>query len=270
MSYKLAVIGVGNMAKAIISGIVRSDADVSDIYVYDKNDVQYKYLNEIGCKYCPFDSVEDAVRDADCVLLAVKPQNYDEVLSRISTVQDHTEKLYVTIAAGIAVQTVSQALGNAKVVRVLPNLPMTVGLGVSVICRNPVVSKSDFDFVTSLFSSSGSSLLINESEMNRIIGVTSSSPAYVFKFIDAVCKSARQQGLSEEGLKEAVCDVFIGAASLLKNSEETAEELISRVCSKGGTTEQAIGYMENADIDEIIHGAMVACTKRADELGKTK
>jgi pyrroline-5-carboxylate reductase len=178
--------------------------------------------------------------------------------------------LYITIAAGITVQAVSEALGNAKVVRVLPNLPMTVGLGVSVICKNPLVSRQDFDFVTSLFASAGSSLLIDESEMNRIIGVTSSSPAYVFKFIDAVCKSAMLQGLPEEGLKEAVCDVFIGAATLLKHSEETAEELISRVCSKGGTTEQAIGYMENADIDRIIHEAMVACTKRADELGKAK
>ena len=270
MSYRLAVIGVGNMARAIISGIVRSDADVSDIYVYDKISCQYKLLDEMGCKYLPFDSVAEAVQNADCVLLAVKPQNYDEVLSQISTVQDHSDKLYITIAAGITVQAVSEALGNAKVVRVLPNLPMTVGVGVSVICKNPLVSRQDFDFVTSLFASAGSSLLIDESEMNRIIGVTSSSPAYVFKFIDAVCKSAMLQGLPEEGLKEAVCDVFIGAATLLKHSEETAEELISRVCSKGGTTEQAIGYMENADIDRIIHEAMVACTKRADELGKAK
>ena len=270
MGYKLAVIGVGNMARAIISGIVRSDADVSEIYVYDKNCCQYQFLDEIGCKYFSANSVIDAVKNADCVLLAVKPQNYDEVLAQISNVQNHSEKLYITIAAGITVQSVSEALSNAKVVRVLPNLPMTVGLGVSVICRNPLVSKQDFDFVTSLFSSSGTSLLINENEMNRIIGVTSSSPAYVFKFIDAICKSAMLQGLPEDGLKEAVCDVFIGAATLLKQSDQTAEELVSKVCSKGGTTEQAIGCLENADIENIIHRAMVACTNRAEELGNSK
>ena len=270
MGYKLAVIGVGNMARAIISGTIRSNSDVSEIYVYDKNRCQYQFLDEIGCDYFAADSVTDAVKNADCVLLAVKPQNYDEVLAQISTVQNHNEKLYITIAAGITVQSISKSLNNAKVVRVLPNLPMTVGLGVSVICRNPLVNTQDFDFVTSLFSSSGTSLLINECEMNRIIGVTSSSPAYVFKFIDAICKSAILQGLPQDGLKEAICDVFIGAATLLKQSDQTAEELIARVCSKGGTTEQAIGCLENADMENIIHQAMVACTKRAEELGNLK
>ena len=268
MSYRLAVIGVGNMAKAVLTGIQRSNVDVAEIYLFDKNSEQYNDLSQDNCNYIFCNTVYGAVEKADCVLLAVKPQNYSDVLSQISQVPKHNEKIYITIAAGITVQHVSQALNGAKVVRVLPNLPMTVGSGVSVICKNPLVGDTEFSFVTSLFSSSGSTMLIDEVEMNRIIGVTSSSPAYVFKFIDAMAKAATTQGLPEEGIIDAICDVFIGSALLLKGSKESPETLINRVCSKGGTTEQAINKLNEANVDNIILEAMLACTQRADELGK--
>lgn len=268
MSYKLAVIGVGNMAKAVISGIQKSDVKVSEIYIFDKNKDQYNTLTEGKCPYIMCDSAKIAAEASDCILLAVKPQNYSDVLKELASVKDYNKKLYISIAAGITAKSVSLALGNANVVRVLPNLPMTVGYGVSVICKNSYVNASDFSFVTSLFNSSGTTVLIDEDEMNRFIGVTSSSPAYVFKFIDAVYEGAIAQGLSEEGLIDAVCDVFIGAATLLKQSHEAPAQLISRVCSKGGTTEQAMNKLNEANIDNIILNAMMACTNRADELGK--
>ncbi len=270
MSYKLGVIGVGNMANAILAGIVHSDVAVSEIYVYDKNECQYSALKNIGCNHFACESVKELVQSSDCILLAVKPQNFPEILEQISFADNHAQKLYITIAAGISSKSVSEVLNNAKVIRVLPNLPMTVGLGVSVICRNTSVSKEDFSFVTSLFESSGSTMIIDENEMNRIIGVTSSSPAYVFKFINAIYQSALAQGLSDDGLLGAVCDVFIGSATLLKQSNETPDTLIQRVCSKGGTTERAIMSLNDADIDTAIHNAMTACTQRADELGNKK
>lgn len=270
MSYRLAVIGVGNMAKAVISGIQSSKTEVSEIRLFDKNQEQYNEIAQGACPYTVCDSATIAVDGADCVLLAVKPQNYPELLSELAACSGHSSKLYITIAAGITVKTVSEALGNAPVVRVLPNLPMVIGKGVSVICRNTDVSEENFSFVCSLFSASGSTVLIDEEEMNRIIGVTSSSPAYVFKFIDAVYKGALVQGLDGEGLVDAICDVFIGSAMLLKSSSVTPEQLISRVASRGGTTEKAIEKLNNADIDNIISSAMLACTERADELGKVK
>ena len=270
MSYKLGIIGVGNMAKAIIAGIQKADVNISEIILFDKNKEQYLMLPDGRCSYEFAESVFDAVNDADCVLLSVKPQNMSDVLAEISSAPSHSEKLYITIAAGITVDSISSALGNARTVRVLPNLPMTVAHGVSVVCKNEDVSKADFDFVCSLFEPTGSTLIIDESEMNRIIGVTSSSPAYVFKFIDAIYKGAVAQGLSSDGLIDAICDVFIGAALLLKQSGETPERLASMVASKGGTTEQALLCLDNADIDKIVLDAMLACTKRADELGAKK
>ena len=268
MSYRFAVIGVGNMARAVISGIQKNPVEISEIHLFDMNSEQYGRLEKGSCPYFFHQSIEEAVNSSDCVLLSVKPQNFPEVLREITNVAGYSSKLYITIAAGISVTTVSNSLGGADVVRVLPNLPMTIGKGVSVICKNPNISSEDFSFVTSLFSSSGSTLIIDERDMNKTIGVTSSSPAYVFKFIDSVCKGAQAQGLDYEQVLEAVCDVFIGSALLLKQSGESPEVLISRVCSKGGTTERAMNKLNEANIDKIILEAMTSCTERADELGK--
>ncbi len=268
MDKKMAVIGVGNMARAIIAGIQGSSIQISELALYDKNPSQYSLLPDGNKEYVYADSIAAAVKNADVVLLSVKPQNFADVLAEISVVGGYEKKLYVTIAAGITVSAVSDALGGAEVVRVLPNLPITIGNGVTAICNSPIEA-SKLAFVTSIFETTGSVINIDEAEMNRIIGVTSSSPAYVFKFIDCICKAAEAQGLSSENLISTVCDVFIGSALLLKQSGEAPADLIAKVASKGGTTERAISELESAGIEEIIQKAMIACTKRADELGAT-
>ncbi len=268
---KLAVIGVGNMAKAIIGGIQGSDMDISEILLFDKNTSQYDSLMNTSarCPYVCCESVKQAVEAADCVLLSVKPQNFPELLTEIGEASNHASLLYITIAAGITVDSVADSLGTQRVVRVLPNLPMTIGKGVSVICRNSAVDTQAFDFICSIFNCAGTTLLIEESEMNRTIGVTSSSPAYVFKFIDAVLQGAQAQGLDSDAMFDAVCDTVIGSAMLLKQSGELPSTLISRVASKGGTTEQALIKLDEGDMNKTIINAMLACTARADELGKS-
>ena len=112
--------------------------------------------------------------------------------------------------------------------------------------------------------------MIDESEMNRMIGVTSSSPAYVFKFIEAICQGALEQGLVSDNMLSTVCDMIIGSALMMKNSDRSPAELISSVASKGGTTERAISKLDEYKFSEGIISAMKACTERADELGKNK
>ena len=264
----LAVIGVGNMAKAIINGILASDSNISEIVLFDINKEQYSSLSSemIVCS----DSVAEAVLRADCVLLSVKPQNYPEIMEQIKECDTFSEKLYISIGAGISTDAVRDSLGDVRVVRVLPNLPMLIGQGVSVICRNDMVSREDFDLVRSLFVSAGSVMEIEEKEMNRIIGVTSSSPAYVFKFIDAVYQGALRQGISSDGLIDAICDVLIGSALMVKNGDLTPSELAQRVASKGGTTERALATLDKYMFTESVIDAMIACTERADELGRSK
>lgn len=267
---KLAVIGVGNMAKAIISGVLSSQINISDIILYDKNSDQCKDITSGLINITCARSISEAVMNADCVLISVKPQNYTEVLEEIEGMSGADKKLYISIGAGITSISVSEALGGACVIRVLPNVPMMIGHGVSVICENPKVSYDDFNFVCDVFRSAGSVILIDESEMNRIIGVTSSSPAYVFKFINAIYQGALSQGLDNKELLDSICDTVIGSALLLKGSEDAPRDLISRVASKGGTTERALHVLDDYKFDEAIIDAMKACTERADELGSEK
>ena len=265
MSRTLGVIGCGNMAKAILRGICHTNVDISQIYVYDVMTQQYDAL--LSARVIAKGSIADIVAASDCILLSVKPQSYAEVLAEIAQVADHDKKLYISIGAGVTVISVSNALHDARVVRVLPNVPMLIGMGVSVICRNSAISPTDFTFVKSIFESAGSVLEIEESEMNRYIGVTSSSPAYVFRFIRAICEGASLQGLPQEGLLQAVCDMVIGSATMLRDGTDSPDALIAKVASKGGTTEQALLSFDRSDFDRSVTEAMIACTKRADELG---
>ena len=150
MNQKIGVIGVGNMAKAIISGIVSSDLSVSEILLFDQNPTQYQDLPTSELLR-PMMSISETVKAADCVLISVKPQNYNEVLKEIATVDHHEEKLYISIGAGISSQSVSEQLNGACVIRVLPNVPILIGMGLSVICKNQSASKERFDFVCSVF-----------------------------------------------------------------------------------------------------------------------
>ena len=262
---KIAFIGVGNMANAIIGGLLRSGAvDCPHLILSDKFPEKCVPYTEGGAILAA--SPAEAAAAADCVVLAVKPQNFPEVLDELSRVEGIENKLIVTIAAGITVVTVKTALGGAAVVRVLPNTPMLIGMGVSVICRAPDVDPADFAFVSAMFEASGSVTVIDEVEMNRIISVTSSSPAYVFAFIHAICEGAKAQGLDGDALLPAVCDMVIGSATLLRDGGLSPNQQISRVTSKGGTTERAMAVLSERGMADMVKDAMQACTNRADEL----
>ena len=266
--YRLSVIGVGNMAKAVIGGIVASEINVNSISLFDKIESQYDDLKNLPFDFSYKNSIGECVANADMILLSVKPQNFKEVLEEIATVDGYEKKLYISIAAGISSEDISDALGGACVIRVLPNLPIVIKRGVSLICKNPKVEKEKFDYVTSLFSAAGSVMVIDEADMNTYISATSSSPAIAFKFINALYKGGVSQGLPEKGLLDAICDAVIGSVMMLKETGEAPEILISRVASKGGTTQKALDKLDELGFDGDIEAAMVACTKRAYELGQ--
>ena len=265
---KIAFIGVGNMAGAIIGGMLRSGAvDCPHLILSDRFPEKCATYVAEGAVLAA--TPAEAADLADCVVLSVKPQNFAEILPELATVPGIQHKLIITIAAGITSETVKTALHGAPVVRVLPNTPMLIGKGVSVICRADDVSPEDFDFVCRAFEASGSVTVIDEADMNRIISVTSSSPAYVFAFINAIREGAIAQGLDGDALLDSICDVVIGSAALLKSSNLTPAEQIKVVTSKGGTTEQAMRVLGERDLTATVVEAMKACTARADEMSRT-
>lgn len=265
---KIAFIGVGNMAGAIIGGMLRSGAvDYPHLILSDRFPEKCAAYAAEGAVMAA--TPAEAADLADCVVLSVKPQNFAEILPELAEVPGIQSKLIITIAAGIPSETVRTALHGAPVVRVLPNTPMLIGQGVSVICRAETVLAEDFEFVCRIFEASGSVQVIDEADMNRIISVTSSSPAYVFAFINAIREGAIAQGLDGDGLLSSICDVVIGSAALLKSGNLTPEEQIKVVTSKGGTTERAMNILRERDMTAMVVDAMKACTARAEEMSRT-
>lgn len=274
MNYKLAFIGVGNMATATINGFASNCKNTeiwSNFVLFDRSSEKLEAYRDRGAYIAS--SVTDAVECADIIFLCVKPQNFPEILPEISAVANVNNKVFVSIAAGIPIKTISDATFNAPVIRVMPNTPMLIGKGMIAVCRNEFVSDECFEFVCDIFRSSGHVIIIDESEMNRIISVTGSSPAYVFLMIKAMYQGAIDQELlsdhlSEKDLIDCICDAIIGTAELMKSGTKTPDEQISTVASKGGTTERAIAELYKYEFCEGIISAMKKCTERADELGK--
>lgn len=264
---RIGFIGVGNMAGAIIGGLTAlSDGafSVQDcIALYDANPEQYTRLKG---NFKIAENIEQLVANSDIVVLAVKPQNYSEVLSEIRGLS-LDGKLFVSIAAGISTQYIEKQIGApVPVVRTMPNTPLLIGRGVTALCRNERVSDAAFDDVEEIFLARGETLRLEEKDMNKIIAATSSAPAYVFLMIKAICEGAKAQELACTGLKEAVCKMVAGSAELALQSEKSLDDLIRMVTSPKGTTEKALDVFYKYNLENIVSEAMLACTNRADEL----
>ncbi len=265
---KIGFIGVGNMASAIIAEITAAGYPYDMVYLYDILSPKTADFEKKGANI--LSSATEIYSTCECIVLAVKPQNFPEILSELGSTKADSSRLVITIAAGITTDTIRNALSGVAVVRALPNTPILIGKGVTAICKNDAVSDDEFEFAKNIFASAGDVVTIDESEMNRIICVTSSSPAYVFKFIKAILDGAAAQGLDQNALLSSVCAVVAGSAELLAESDKTPEELIAMVCSKGGTTEQAVAELDNFAFSEGIISAMQKCTDRANELSNDK
>ena len=253
------------MASAIANGIIKTNtASASCIYLYDKNTSQYSKFPEECVKA---GNISCICTVCDYVFLSVKPQNIKDVLVEI-TESEYKNKVFVSICAGITIESIEKHLVNAKIIRTMPNTPLLIGQGVTALCRNDAVSDEEFKLVTSLFASSGYTSELKESEINAITAVTSSSPAYIYYFIKSMYDGAKKLGLNNSDLLEMICKTFIGAANMVLNDERSVDELIRMVKSPNGTTERALNVLEGNNVLGIIEDAMKACADRADELAK--
>lgn len=266
---KTAFLGVGHMGGAIVTSLLSSKAfSPSDIILFRRTGAALAPFIAAGCLSAG--SAKEAAEAADTVVIAVKPQNIDELFPQIRGIAEIQKKLFISLCAGVSCESICKKLGvNVPVVRTMPNTPLTVGKGVTAVCRNSLVSDSSYEFAKSLFTAGGTVLDIPEEKMNSIISVTGSSPAYVYSFIRAITEGAREQGLdtvSSDELLRAVCTTVIGSAMLAMSSGASLDSLIRAVCSPGGTTEKAAEALTNGNFEETVRKAMLACTKRAEEL----
>lgn len=268
MSFKVGFIGSGNMAGAIIEGILRkSIVPVNDLSVFDKDKSKLDKFRAKGIKAA--ETIQDLAKKCDIIFLSVKPQNYDEVLGDIKTSVDGS-KVLVSIAAGISTDYIKKAIGfDCKAIRVMPNTPLLLGEGASAFgSRRSPVTEDEFNFAKSIFESGGIVEVLPEDKMNAVISVNGSSPAYVYLFAKAVIDSAVKQGIDAETAKKLIAKTLEGSAKMLTESGYTPEELIKMVSSPGGTTLKALEALYEHNFEAVVDDAMLRCTKRAEELGK--
>ncbi len=263
----IAFLGVGNMGGAILGGILKSGVFTpAQIILCDAVKDKCIPFVERGCAYT--DSLSDAAKAADCILLAVKPQQIDTVMSEIA--KDVYGKLIISIAAGVPIARIASALPGASVVRVMPNTPLLVGEGVSALCRDgsiSPVSDADFALAFRVFSASGMATEMVESLINPVTALTSSSIAYFSRFIGDMYAWALDNGFPDDpSTLSMICRSAIGTARLLTETEMDPRTLERAVTSPGGTTERAMRVFTEQGLDSVIPAAMDACRNRADEL----
>lgn len=253
------------MAFAIYSGILNSKlTSENNIILYDKNEAQYSKFST-KCKIAS--NINDGISNADFIFISVKPQNVSEILSYIDP-SKLDNKVFITICAGITIQSIESKLGNVKIVRAMPNTPLLIGEGVTALCKNDKVLFDEFEFAKKIFSSSGIVSEIDEKDINSITAITSSSPAYVYTFIKALCDGAIDLNFNYNNTLNLVCQTLIGSTKMILSSNLSVEQQINMVKSPNGTTEKALNVLDDMNFSNIVIKAMNACKKRAEELSK--
>lgn len=262
---RFGFIGAGNMATAIIKGIIAQDNSCY-ICVYDIDADKCKLINDMGVRV--FENTVDVVEHSDIIVLAVKPQNYSEVLEGLRPAIN-TDKTIVSIAAGISIDYVRKGLNcNCPVVRVMPNTPLLLKKGATALCPSENITDENKKTVYDMFAGSGVCEYISEEHMNEIIAVNGSSPAYIYLFAKAMADYAQSCGIDYNKAMNLVCATLEGSAAMLRESGDSADVLIEKVSSKGGTTIAALEKLREHNFYEAVLDGMAACTKRAEELGK--
>ena len=258
----IGIIGGGNMGSAILAGIGRKFT----VRVCEQDARRAGSLKRrFGVKIVDMATVAAGSR---IVILAVKPQNFEEVLATLRG-NVRRDQLIISIAAGITCRYIEERLGKKiRVVRTMPNLPAQVGEAVTGICRGKFATTADIEAAQQIFHCIGKTVVLEERFMDAVTAVSGSGPGYVFYFAECLEKAARSLGLSPSLAKVLVMQTLKGSARLLERSGEGADVLRARVTSKGGTTQAALAVFEKNKTGKIIAQALATAGKRAKELSK--
>lgn len=263
---KIAFIGGGNMARAIIGGLVAKGTRAADISVVEPDAVaRLKLVSEFGV--AAVEKPAAGLAGVDVAVFAVKPQ---QMRAAAQAAAAHVGgALLVTIAAGIRIEDLSRWLGgHGRIVRAMPNTPALVHAGVTGLYAPPAVAVADRSTAETLLAAVGAALWFeNESDLDAVTAVSGSGPAYVFYAIEALESAARSLGLAEGASRSLALWTFVGATKLAIERGEDPAALRAQVTSKGGTTEAALAVLEEAKVKEHFVAAVRAACERSRELG---
>lgn len=265
MKYKLGIIGAGVMANSIIDCAIEKKAINPDQTIaYDTDIAKLETINKKGIHIA--ETIQQLVQNSDIVLLSVKPQHYSQILENNDFTNTST---IISIMAGVKISTIRSKLciSNCGIARVMPNTPCKVGKGFCGICYDNV-NETNKDFISKFFASCGETLLITEDMFDTITSISGSGPAYVYMFINGMIKGGIEGGLSYDSAKKIAISTMIGASELAKSSDMPLDKLVDMVCSKGGTTIEAVNIYRQKQLEQTIAEGIAACRNKSKLLSE--
>ncbi|MGB3624113.1 MAG: pyrroline-5-carboxylate reductase [Ketobacter sp.] len=267
MTMKITFIGAGNMASSLAGGLIAKGTDPINITLSDINEQQLQQARRTLQVNTTRDNV-NACQKADVVVLAVKPQVMDEVLEPVKAILQQRKPLIISIAAGITLGKMEAILGaDMPIVRCMPNTPALVESGATGLFANQQVSELQREQARSIMTAVGLALWVdNEDQIDAVTALSGSGPAYFFLVMEAMVAAGKELGLSEQVAKQLTLQTALGSAQMAITSDVDPTELRRRVTSPGGTTERAIGIMEQRQLRDIFKQALDGAYQRSKEL----
>jgi pyrroline-5-carboxylate reductase len=264
---RLGLIGAGNMGGAMIKGYIASGGPAESVTVFDKDSGKSAaFAVETGVSAA--ESIVALAAASDTVFVAVKPNDFEDVLPELAKAPSG-DRLIISPAAGVSIAYIMKFLGgHSRVVRIMPNTPALVGAGMTAACRNANVSDGEFERALGLFRSVGRAEAVDESLMDAVTGVSGSSPAYVYMFIEALADVAAENGMDAAQARVFAAQAVLGAAKMVLETGVDPLTLRRNVCSPGGTTIEAVNVLERVGFGENIAEAMRACIEKSRQLTK--
>lgn len=263
---RIAFIGAGNMAEAIVGGILESELVVEDnVIAFDIKRERLNYFErKFGIKTMV--SSKDAVKCADVIVISVKPQNVKEVLREIRDVLK--DKIVISIAAGITTEAIEKEIGAVPVVRVMPNTPALVRMGMSVVSKGKFADAKAVGIALKIFQSVGKAIEMEERFLDIVTALSGSGPGYIFYMMEAMIEAGVKYGLPRNVAKTLVFQTVSGSAELALSAGKEPEELRKAVCSPGGTTFAILKVLEENSFSETLIKSVDAGYNRAKEISK--
>lgn len=263
---KIAFLGAGNMANALIKGLLRSGAPAANIVATVKREERRKSLHESHGISVSMDNIA-AAKSADVIVLCVKPQAMNTLVTQIAPAVD-SSKLVISIAAGVPIAALQRNLGaGARIVRTMPNTPCLVGKGATALAPGEHATAEDLVTATTLFDAVGLTTTVDESQLDAVTGLSGSGPAYIFLIIEALSDAGVKVGLSRHIALKLAAQTVLGSAHLLLETGEHPGALKDQVTSPGGTAIAGLHTLEAGGLRTTLIDAVEAAARRAKQLG---
>lgn len=266
---KISFVGGGNMAQALISGLLSKNIKPKLITVADPNEGIRKELSDKGLNAVdPAANAKAAIEGADVVVLAVKPQVMRQVVADFASVLSN--QLVISVAAGLSTETLADMLGGYKnIVRAMPNTPAMIQMGATGLYATDGITDEQKQLAQEVMAASGLVMWVNdESQMHAVTAVAGSAPAYIFYFIESMIDGAIELGLDRKQASALAMQTALGAAQMSIASDDNPAELRRKVTSPNGTTQAAIESMQGNHVGEYIQQAMRACSERSQAISE--